>query len=120
MPHIASFTTVVDDIRRSLDFYRRLGVDVPASSESQGFVSVPIGPDTRLEFKYAAPEPGDRDRLSIGVRCDDPAEVDALYWSLACADATVVLEPVDAPWGARRCRLLDPDGNTVELFAPLP
>jgi hypothetical protein len=30
------------------------------------------------------------------------------------------LEPFDAPWDSRHCRILDPDGNAIDLFAPLP
>jgi catechol 2,3-dioxygenase-like lactoylglutathione lyase family enzyme len=120
MPEIAGFTTVVDDMRRSLEFYRRLGLDAPSSADQRGFVSVAIGSDTHLAFVHTSMESSDRGRLSIGIRCDAPDEVDALYHSLASNGATGLLEPFDAPWGARHCRLLDPDGNTVELFAPLP
>jgi hypothetical protein len=30
------------------------------------------------------------------------------------------LEPFDAPWDSRHCRILDPDGNAIDLFAPPP
>jgi len=29
------------------------------------------------------------------------------------------LNPYDAPWGQRYATVLDPDGNMVDLFAPL-
>ena len=29
------------------------------------------------------------------------------------------LKPYDAPWGQRYATILDPDGNMVDLFAPL-
>jgi hypothetical protein len=29
------------------------------------------------------------------------------------------LNPYDAPWGQRYATVLDPDGNIVDLFAPL-
>jgi catechol 2,3-dioxygenase-like lactoylglutathione lyase family enzyme len=120
MPEIAGFTTMVGDMRRSLEFYRRLGLRVPSSADHQGFVSVAIGSGTHLAFEHRSLESSDQGRLSIGVRCGSPDAVDALYHSLASDGATGLLEPFDAPWGARHCRLLDPDGNTVELFAPLP
>lgn len=120
MPEIAGFTAVIDDMRRSLEFYRRLGLDAPPSADRRGFVSLAIGLDTHVAFALTSEEPSDRGRLSIEVRCDAPDEVDDLYHSLVSTGATGVLEPSDAPWGARHCRLLDPDGNTVELFAPLP
>ena len=86
MPHIAAFTIVVDDMRRSLEFYRRLGLDAPSSAEVQGFVVLPLGPDTHLAIKRgAAPRPDPLGRSTIGVRCADPAEIDAVYRVMVAA-----------------------------------
>ena len=120
MPHIAAFTIVVDDMCRSLEFYRRLGLDAPSSAEVQGFVVLPLGPDTHLAIKRSTTRPDPLGRSTIGVRCADPVEVDAVYRVMVAAGHQGVVEPHDAPWGARTCTLLDPDGNPVEVFAPLP
>jgi catechol 2,3-dioxygenase-like lactoylglutathione lyase family enzyme len=120
MPHIAAFTIVVDDMHRSLDFYRRLGLDAPATADTRGFVTSTLGSGTQLAFKRRPTQPRAPGRLTIGVRCADAHEVDAIYRSLVDAGHAGVIEPGDAPWGAWRCRLLAPDGNVVELFAPLP
>jgi hypothetical protein len=36
------------------------------------------------------------------------------------AAPAVVLPPTDMPWGNRSALLRDPDGNLVNLFAPIP
>ena len=63
-------------------------------------------------------------RVSVGanlaVACDSPAEVDEVYHQLVATGVEPVREPWDAFWGQRYARVLDPDGNTVDLYAPLP
>ena len=85
MPHIAAFTIVVDDMRRSLEFYRQLGLDAPSSAEVQGFVVLPLGPDTHLAIKRSTTRPDPLGRSTIGVRCADAAEVDAIYRVMVAA-----------------------------------
>ena len=48
-----------------------------------------------------------------------PAEVDALFEKLIEAGHPGLLKPYDAPWGQRYATVADPDGNWVDLFAPL-
>jgi uncharacterized glyoxalase superfamily protein PhnB len=50
----------------------------------------------------------------------DPAAVDAAYAELTGAGAHGELAPFDAFWGQRYAVLQDPDGNGVDLYAPLP
>ena len=45
--------------------------------------------------------------------------LDEVAGRLADGGATVHLAPFDAPWGQRYATVLDPDGNHVDLFAPL-
>ena len=52
-------------------------------------------------------------------RCPDPADVDALYAELTEAGHQGELAPFDAFWGQRYAVVHDPDGNGVDLFAPL-
>jgi len=54
-----------------------------------------------------------------GVRLGSPAEVDEAYAALTAAGAEGHLEPWDAFWGMRYAMVHDPDGNGVDLFAPL-
>ena len=54
---------------------------------------------------------------AIGL--DIPAAVDATYAALAGAGFDGHLAPWDAFWGQRSATLRDPDGDGVDLLAPL-
>lgn len=45
--------------------------------------------------------------------------MDAVYEGLLAAGYDGELKPWDAFWGQRYAVVLDPDGNGVDLFAPL-
>ena len=45
--------------------------------------------------------------------------MDALHAELVAAGHESELAPFDAFWGQRYAVVLDPDGNGVDLFAPL-
>jgi catechol 2,3-dioxygenase-like lactoylglutathione lyase family enzyme len=57
-------------------------------------------------------------RVTFAFRADD---VDAAHRRLAEAGVRYTLPPADfAAWGVRSSLCEDPDGNPVEIFAPLP
>lgn len=58
-------------------------------------------------------------RMGIAFLCDSPAEVDKLYEDVLAADYESQKPPWDAFWGQRYAQVKDPDGNLVDLFAPL-
>lgn len=120
---------VVADMARSLDFYRRLGLDIPAGAESEDHVETTLAGGIRLGWdtievvkgfdeEWTAPVGGHR--MVPAFLCDSPAEVDALFAELVAAGAEPHKQPWDAFWGQRYAIVKDPDGNSVELFAPLP
>lgn len=125
-PHSADI--VVKDMARALAFYRTLGLAIPADQDSECQVQVePCGQGMALgflteEMMAGSPlgwvEPAGQ-RISIAFRCDDPAAVDATFARLAQAGAPAVTQPWDSAWGQRYASLRDPDGNRVDLFAPL-
>jgi catechol 2,3-dioxygenase-like lactoylglutathione lyase family enzyme len=120
---------VVSDMAASLAFYRHLGLDIPPGSDSEPHVEVALAGGTRLAFDTEAtiksfddswkPPGAGGHRLSLAFACDDPAEVDATYASFVESGSTGHLAPWDAFWGQRYAIVLDPDGNHIELFAPL-
>jgi uncharacterized glyoxalase superfamily protein PhnB len=57
--------------------------------------------------------------MALAFACESPAEVDAAYAELTAAEGTAAMEPWDAFWGMRYAIVHDPDGNPVDLFAPL-
>lgn len=59
-------------------------------------------------------------RIALAFVKDSPAEVDAAYATLVAAGHEGHVPPFDAFWGQRYATVLDPDGNAVDLFAPLP
>ena len=58
-------------------------------------------------------------RTAMAFLCGSPEEVDAVYDRLGAAGFRGKTEPFDAFWGQRYATVLDPDGNGVDLFAPL-
>jgi uncharacterized glyoxalase superfamily protein PhnB len=121
-----AFGLVVADMEATLAFYRRLGVDIPEGAESEGHVEASVG-GLRMMFdtvevvqsfsEWEPPSGGHR--IALAFLCDGPTDVDATYADMVDAGYRGSLEPFDAFWGQRYATLLDPDGNPVDLFAPL-
>ncbi len=45
-------------------------------------------------------------------------DLDATFEKLRAADAEIVQEPTDQPWGTRDCAVRDPSGNLVRIDQP--
>jgi len=129
-PRPAAIGIVVQDLAGSLAFYRKLGLEFPdgAENEEHGHVETELPGGLRLMFDTVATirsfdpdwaEPSGSPRVALAFECDSPADVDATYRELVDAGHTGHKEPWDAFWGQRYAQLLDPDGNGVDLFAPL-
>ena len=120
---------VVADMARSLAFYRQLGLDIPAGSDDAPHVECALPSGLRVAFDTIATiqsfdpsyDPATRGHgIALAFVCADAADVDATFASLVAAGAEPHLEPWDAFWGQRYATLRDPDGNGIDLFAPLP
>jgi catechol 2,3-dioxygenase-like lactoylglutathione lyase family enzyme len=127
--HLDLVGIVVDDMARSLAFYRRLGLDVPVDADREAHVEATLPGGLRIawdtvetirSFDPGWTPPAGGHRLALAFRCDDPADVDATYSALVDAGHRGHHEPWDAFWGQRYATVLDPDGNPVDLFANLP
>ena len=123
----AAIGIVVRDLGRSLAFYRQLGLDIPAEAEEAPHVEAALPGGLRLmwdpletvqSFDPDYVMPGGGHRISLAFACDSPTEVDELYERLV-REYEGEKAPWDAPWGQRYAIVLDPDGNAVDLFAPL-
>jgi catechol 2,3-dioxygenase-like lactoylglutathione lyase family enzyme len=126
-PRPAVIEIVVADMAAALAFYRRLGLEIPPDADTEPHVDVDLGGmhlafDTRetiLSFNPGWTPPSGGHGMALAFACESPAEVDAAYATLTEAGATGALEPWDAFWGMRYAVVHDPDGNPVDLFAPL-
>ncbi|MFF5173455.1 VOC family protein [Micromonospora sp. NPDC000089] len=127
-PRFDLIGTVVTDMARTLDFYRRLGLEIPPDADRQDHVEVTLPSGLRLAWDTVAvvrgyhpdwaPPSGDP-RTHLAFRCADPAEVDRCWTELTDAGFHGELPPWDAGWGQRYAVLHDPDGVGVDLFAAL-
>ncbi|MEU6261180.1 VOC family protein [Streptomyces sp. NPDC047043] len=128
-PQFAVIGLVASDMAASLAFYRRLGLVFPEGSEDQPHVTaeLPGGLTLALDteatirsFHSAWQPPAGGGRIGLAFQCASPAEVDSAYEDLVGAGYHGELKPWDAFWGQRYATVHDPDGNGVDLFAPLP
>jgi uncharacterized glyoxalase superfamily protein PhnB len=118
---------VVKDMEAALRFYRELGLEIPEGQEAEPYVEVITPNGYRISWNSVEMVKGiDPDwvepvgqRISLAFKCDSPAEVDATYRKLTGAGYKGHKEPWDAFWGQRYAQVVDPDGNIVDLFAPL-
>jgi catechol 2,3-dioxygenase-like lactoylglutathione lyase family enzyme len=119
---------VVEDMARSLAFYRALGLDVPAEADTEPHVdlTLPGGMritwdtvDTVRSFDPGWQAPSGSPRIGLAFLVDTPAGVDELFESLVAAGYEGHKKPWDAFWGQRYAMMHDPDGNGVDLFSPL-
>ncbi|MEJ3747651.1 VOC family protein [Actinomycetes bacterium KLBMP 9797] len=127
-PRFDAIGLVTADMTRSLDFYRRLGLTFPDGAETEPHTEAVLPGGLRLMLdtvemvKSIAPDwqgPSDGGGASLAFRCDDPADVDKTYTDLVAAGYHGEREPWDAVWGQRYAVVNDPDGNGIDLFAPL-
>jgi hydroxymethylpyrimidine/phosphomethylpyrimidine kinase len=111
-PRLNQVTVTGTDYKRSVDFYRRLGlkqiIDSPetgyARFEAAGGVtfSVQIDPEEKIVATTA-----------IYFECDD---LDARVEQLARSGVSFEHGPRNQPWMWREARLRDPDGNIIFFY----
>jgi catechol 2,3-dioxygenase-like lactoylglutathione lyase family enzyme len=127
-PRIDLLGLVVADMDRSLAFYRSLGLEIPTVDAAAPHVEAElpgglrIAWDTEATIRSVDPAwtpPSGGHRIGLAFLCADAAEVDSVFARLVAAGNPGHLEPWDAVWGQRYAVVLDPDGNAVDLFAPL-
>lgn len=127
-PQFAALGITVADMAESLAFYRRLGLDIPASADTEPHtdITLPNGfrlmwdtIDTIRSFDPTWTPPTGSHRTALAFACATPAEVDRTYQVLTEAGYHGHKEPWDAFWGQRYAVVHDPDGNGVDLFSAL-
>lgn len=131
MAQLAAIGVIVSDIERAAAFYRKLGLDFsdPADPDGHGHAeaTIPAGLrfmlDTTATIESFDPKwtkPSGGHRVGIAFECGSPKDVDEMYARMLTEGAASYKEPWDAFWGQRYAQIIDPDGNVLDLFAPLP
>jgi catechol 2,3-dioxygenase-like lactoylglutathione lyase family enzyme len=115
---------VVPDMAKAVEFYRLLGVDFPDATEDHIEATLPNGLRLMMDTEDLVKQFTDwvepqGQRIGLAFLCDSPAEVDAMYQKVLDAGFEGKREPWDAFWGQRYAMILDPAGNSVDLFARL-
>jgi catechol 2,3-dioxygenase-like lactoylglutathione lyase family enzyme len=120
-----------DDPDAAVAFYRdTLGFEVRLDVEYSGMHWITVGPagqpDTSIVLYPPAATPGitDDERRTIsemmakgtfGSLLLASGDVDGTFDRLQAADAEVVQEPTDQPYGVRDCAFRDPAGNLLRI-----
>ncbi|NKY51893.1 VOC family protein [Nocardia vermiculata] len=123
-PQLDAIGVVVSDLSAALTFYRRLGLEfgeilggghveaaLPGGFRFMLDSEAEVGPDRQWN--------GPAGRIGLAFGCSSPAEVDSMFDELVAAGYHGESKPFDAVWGQRYATVHDPDGNGVDLYAPL-
>jgi predicted lactoylglutathione lyase len=115
---------LVEDLPRSVAFYRRLGVAFPPGAEDRSDVQVPLGETHQLVISttFARNDPDRRppsggSRILLEFFVDGNADVDEKFAELAAAGYRGRRAPWLTSFGAYMAMVDDPDGNTVLVTA---
>ncbi len=116
---------VTSNMAEAVRFYRHLGLTFPepdgpyVEASTVGGLRVSLNDVEMMkgiEPDWVQPV---GQAISLAFLCDGPADVDAKYAMLVSEGFAGHKEPWDAFWGQRYAIVDDPDGNHVDLFAPL-
>ncbi len=128
-PDLHMINLLVGDMAASLDFYRRLGVPLPAGEDVDGAhvqLGMPGGFSLELDTAesaqpwHAASRAGNAGTgIVLGFSLATREAVDQRYAELTSAGYPGRQPPFDAFWGARYAIVADSDGNDVGLMSPI-
>jgi predicted enzyme related to lactoylglutathione lyase len=123
MAKLASIRIITDDLERLVGFYENvtgITADRPAPPFAELVSSVAtlaIGhSQTVALFGEGSARAGANQSTIIEWQVDD---VDAEYARLRASVENWVQDPTTMPWGNRSILFRDPDGNLVNLYAPV-
>ena len=130
MPRLDVTGVIVSDVDNAIGFYRRLGLEFPEEPDPEGHGHVETALPGGLRFTLDTEEsirsfdpgwspPSGGHRMAVAFLCDSPEDVDRVCRELVDAGAEGHKEPWDAFCGQRYAQAKDPDGNVIDLFAPL-
>jgi catechol 2,3-dioxygenase-like lactoylglutathione lyase family enzyme len=118
----ASVRIITNDIDRAVGFYERLlGIEAErpapvfaAFQASTGTLAIGDARTVPVEG-FAAGHGG----VIVEFVVEGPEAVDTAFEGLRSEGVDIVQVPTDMPWGNRSLLVRDPDGNLVNVYAPL-
>ena len=123
-PRFTMVVLSIEDVPRSLAFYRRLGIEFPADADEKTDVGVDIGDGRTIiwttTFAQYDPErenPRGSSRVMLEFFVEGNAAVDALFAELTAAGYHGRRAPFLTGFDAYMCMVDDPDGNTILITA---
>jgi predicted lactoylglutathione lyase len=123
-PRFTMVVLLVEDVARSVAFYRRLGVEFPPHADERTDIQVPIGDEHQLvlttQFARGIPgwtPPSGGSSIVIEFFVDGDEAVDAKYRELTEAGYRGRREPFRTSFGAYMAMVDDPDRNVVLVTA---
>ena len=127
-PHISLITLGVEDLEKSVDFYRALGLETPgivgeefeygavAFFELQGGLKLALWPnknmahDTGLVHQIKGVS-----NITLGHNVNSKEEVDAVMLKAEAAMARIIKPATDTFWGGYAGYFQDPDNHVWEV-----
>lgn len=121
--NLSSIRLIVRDIKQLVAFYEALTA-TPARWLNDDFAELPtagctlaLGSERTVKlFAEGAARAADNHTVIVEFLVDD---VDAVFARLTGRVTDVVQPPTTMPWGNRSLLVRDPEGNLVNLFAPV-
>ena len=115
---------IVDDMAAALDFYRRLGLEIPEGAETEPFVQIQMESGVTIFWdtffaKRHYPEmeqPSGGSRVMLEFFLEDESAVDAKFEELTELGHPGPMRP-EQTVGPYAAMVEDPDGNIVLLTA---
>jgi len=116
---------VIEDMGRSLAFYRRLGLAIPEEEDGRSHVAVPMAGGLIFFWNtaFVTTDDPDREAPACGYRVvlefflDGRTAVDAKYGELTGHGYRSHRAPFVSSFGAYMAMVDDPDGNTILITA---
>ncbi|MBL8065218.1 MAG: VOC family protein [Chthonomonadaceae bacterium] len=126
VPRLDAIGIISKNLESTIAFYRLLGLDIPNPAPCEDHVESVNAPirvmfdDVEMVKGFVKDwvEPVGT-KMALAFLCGSAAEVDDTHLAIVAAGYQSKTEPWDAFWGQRYAQVIDPDGNVVDLFAPL-
>jgi catechol 2,3-dioxygenase-like lactoylglutathione lyase family enzyme len=119
-PRPGFICVMVNDMARSLTFYRHLGFKFPLEAYGEIHVELELPGGLQIYWQVAqfaklyAPDyrPAPHGMVTLGFQVDSAREVDALFTKLKRLGYKADRTPWEAPWGTRYANVYDPTATS--------